>query len=72
MPYNSLNALIEIKHVQEMTQEILNKEPYINYKNIWKRLCRENKFFKSYHTYLKYINETCINERINKLLFENK
>lgn len=67
MPYEHLSRLLEIKYVQDLTQQKIDEHIFITYKKIWEILCNEKKFFRSYRTYLKYISEPGINERIKKL-----
>ncbi|MDR0363664.1 MAG: hypothetical protein LBH92_01375 [Bacteroidales bacterium] len=64
MSYNNLNYLKEVKHVQKLTQEKFDEYVYISYTEIHRILQKEGNFFKSYRTFLKYVSEPKINERI--------
>ena len=66
MAYNELNYLKEVKHIQALAQEKIDKYVYVNYRDVWKMLKKEKKFFKGYGTFLKYMSESFINDRIGK------
>jgi len=67
MAYNELNRLQEIKHIQQLAQEKIDKYVFIDYKRVWRMLKKEKKFFKGYGTFLKYMSEPQVNPRIEKL-----
>jgi len=65
---NTLQYLKEVKHIQELTQQMKNEYVYITYKMIWRKLCTKNQFFKGYRTFMKYISEPQIKTRIEEQL----
>lgn len=67
MPYTELDYLVEVKHIQDLTREKQDKFVFITYKEIWRQLRNEKRFFRGYRTYLKYINEAQVNTRIARL-----
>jgi acyl-ACP thioesterase len=67
MAHNQLNYLQEVKHVQELTQQKIDEYVFITYKQVWRLLRKEKHFFKGYPTYLRYINEGQVKQRIEEL-----
>ena len=67
MAINNYNYLQEVRHIQELTKEIMRKDRFINYKQVWERLTAEKKFFKCYITFLNYMGVSNVNGKIEEL-----
>ena len=68
---NELNHLQHIKYIQELTQEKIDQYVYITYKQIWRLLQEEKRFFLGYRTFLNYIGESKLDSRIKELQNKN-
>ena len=65
---NELNYLLHVKYIQELAQEKMNQYTYISYKQIWRLLQEEKKFFLGYRSFLIYIGEPKVDSKIKELL----